>query len=92
MQHLLAQLPDTEQVALELDMLRAVDTLKWLEDSYRDFAAQAHIVAPDHLRKIMQRPGTVLFEGAQGVLLDEWLASIPTPPGARPPLLMPTAC
>ncbi|MBA3944600.1 MAG: adenylosuccinate synthetase [Herpetosiphonaceae bacterium] len=71
-QSLLPHLPNTEQVALELDMLRAGDGLAWLGDAYRDFATRAHIVAPEHLRTILQWPGTVIFEGAQGVLLDEW--------------------
>ncbi len=71
-QPLLPHLPDTEQVALELDMLRVADSLAWLSDAYLKFAHQARIVPTEHLHTILQRPGTVIFEGAQGVLLDEW--------------------
>lgn len=38
---------------------------------YKFFAAQVKIVDPDYLRRLLRRPGTVLFEGAQGVLLDQ---------------------
>ncbi|MCB0064278.1 MAG: adenylosuccinate synthetase [Caldilineaceae bacterium] len=65
-------LPDNAAVAAELDLLCAADWHDWLLDAYADFAAVAQIVPGEHLHKILQRPGTVVFEGAQGVLLDEW--------------------
>jgi adenylosuccinate synthase len=40
-------------------------------DAYRAFAARVPLVGPDHLRRVL-RAGPVVFEGAQGVLLDEW--------------------
>ncbi|MET7769050.1 adenylosuccinate synthetase [Nocardia sp. NPDC005366] len=42
-----------------------------LVDMYREFAAAVRVVGPDHLRGLAVR-GRLIFEGAQGVLLDEW--------------------
>jgi adenylosuccinate synthase len=42
-----------------------------LVDMYREFAAAVPIVGDDQLARFARR-GTVVFEGAQGVLLDEW--------------------
>lgn len=71
-QALRSSLPESEQVALELDWLIDDDQSSWLIDAYRDFAGQARIVPGDYLHTILARPGAVVFEGAQGVLLDEW--------------------
>ena len=40
-------------------------------DAFTAFADRVRIVGPDHLRTLL-RTGNVVFEGAQGVLLDEW--------------------
>lgn len=59
----------------------AADEIRWLEDDgmidlyldqVRAFTRLANIVDDDALGAILAAPGTVLFEGAQGVLLDEW--------------------
>ncbi|MEU6828248.1 adenylosuccinate synthetase [Nocardia beijingensis] len=42
-----------------------------LVDMYREFAAAVRIVGDEQLARFARR-GTVVFEGAQGVLLDEW--------------------
>lgn len=42
-----------------------------LVEMYREFAAAVRIVGDDQLARFARR-GTVVFEGAQGVLLDEW--------------------
>ena len=60
------------QVAAEWNMLTATDWADWLLPAYADFAAAAQIVPGAHLHAILRRPGAVIFEGAQGVLLDEW--------------------
>jgi adenylosuccinate synthase len=65
-------LPTSDQAAIELDLLENPDWAAWLLDAYAEFAARAQVVPGDHLRTILARPGTVVFEGAQGVLLDEW--------------------
>jgi adenylosuccinate synthase len=38
---------------------------------FRAFAGRVTLAAEDHLRRLL-RTGPVVFEGAQGVLLDEW--------------------
>jgi adenylosuccinate synthase len=40
-------------------------------DAYRAFADAVHLVDETHLRALIHK-GPVIFEGAQGVLLDEW--------------------
>ncbi|MBX3001698.1 MAG: adenylosuccinate synthetase [Caldilineaceae bacterium] len=66
------QLPDSERVDRERDLLLDPTTLDWLMDAYSGFAANADLVAGSHLHNLLRGPGTVIFEGAQGVLLDEW--------------------
>ncbi len=36
------------------------------------FRRRARVAGERHLRDVLRRPGAVVFEGAQGVLLDEW--------------------
>ncbi|MEZ0093356.1 adenylosuccinate synthetase [Streptacidiphilus sp. EB129] len=40
-------------------------------DAYRAIGARLTLTGDDHLRRLL-RQGRVVFEGAQGVLLDEW--------------------
>lgn len=62
----------SEQGVEELAPLVEDDWYDWLVDAYGGFARHAKIVPGRHLSTILQRSGTVVFEGAQGVLLDEW--------------------
>lgn len=66
-----ADLPNTTAVVDELALLYDDDD-EWLLARYSEFAATAQIVPPRYGNAILQRPGTVVFEAAQGVLLDEW--------------------
>ncbi len=59
----------------------AADEIRWLEDEtlvddyvrkLEPFLGTSRIVADDWLGDALREPGCVLFEGAQGVLLDEW--------------------
>ena len=52
--------------------MRDPDWPDWLLEEYGAFARQARVVPGTFLHRILRRPGTVVFEGAQGVLLDEW--------------------
>ncbi len=61
-----------EQIVKEQEILNAPDWADWLMEAYQNFTDRAQIVAGDHLTTILQRDGSVIFEGAQGVLLDEW--------------------
>jgi adenylosuccinate synthase len=65
-------LPGGDQAAIELDLLTDPAWADWLLDAYAEFSTVAQVVSGEHLRTIMRRPGAVVFEGAQGVLLDEW--------------------
>ncbi len=61
-----------EQIATELEWLTDPDWADWLLPAYADFSGVAQIVEANYLPALLQQPGTVIFEGAQGVLLDEW--------------------
>jgi adenylosuccinate synthase len=74
---LLASLPQTQQVEDELDVLNSRDWVDWLMVEYARFAAEAQICPRETLHAILQKPGVVVFEGAQGVLLDEWVGFHP---------------
>jgi adenylosuccinate synthase len=65
-------LPDDEQVTRELEPLLDDGWSDWLSEVYGDFARQVTCVAGTYLHTLLRRPGTIIFEGAQGVLLDEW--------------------
>ncbi len=67
-----ATLPDTAAVANELALLCEDDWEAWLLEAYAEFRVVANIVPEAFLHGLLQQPGTVVFEGAQGVLLDEW--------------------
>jgi adenylosuccinate synthase len=65
-------LPDTEQASREWAALADPEWSEWLVDAFHAVARQARIVPGEHLHAILRRPGTTIFEAAQGVLLDEW--------------------
>lgn len=67
-----ATLPDTAAVADEMALLYDDEWEAWLLEAYAEFVAVADIVPEAFSHALLQRPGTVVFEGAQGVLLDEW--------------------
>ena len=66
------QLPQDEHAAQEAEMLRDEEWLDITMQVYAEFAEQANLVASTYLHEILHRAGTVIFEAAQGVLLDEW--------------------
>ena len=70
-------LPDKEIVVQELAVLEDSGWVDWLLEEYGRFSTLAHIVPTSHLHQLLHRPGTVVFEGAQGVLLDEWVGFHP---------------
>jgi adenylosuccinate synthase len=56
----------------ELEMLRDESiAVRWLSAA-RAVARQCPPAAAETIRRQLKQPGAVLFEGAQGVLLDEW--------------------
>ncbi len=70
---LLASLPITTAVADELAWLTGSDWADWLLDAYAGYAQRVRIASGEKLMgEILRQPGSVVFEAAQGVLLDEW--------------------
>lgn len=59
------------EAAAEIEMLED-DVIQSIIDAYGEFTRQANVVADEFLGDILARRGDVLFEGAQGVLIDEW--------------------
>ncbi len=64
-------LPDNQLVADELAVLCDDDWLEWLLEEYRHYGRQVQIVERNFLAALLRRSGVVIFEAAQGVLLDE---------------------
>ncbi len=61
-----------EVLAAEQRVFEDPGVLKaWIE-AVSEIAARRMVVPDEHLALILGRPGSVVFEGAQGVLLDEW--------------------
>ncbi len=67
-----ASLPDSPAVQRKLWMLSSPKAIEFCLERYRAFTAAATITGKRYLKAMLARPGTMLFEGAQGVLLDEW--------------------
>lgn len=65
-------LPDSPAVEGELEPLRDPACLEWMVEQCAELARRAQIVGGEHLGTLLRRPGAVVFEGAQGALLDEW--------------------
>jgi adenylosuccinate synthase len=66
------RLPDAPAARRELATLRDPALGELCAGLYREVAGRVALVDAAHLRRLLARPGAVVFEGAQGVLLDEW--------------------
>ena len=64
------RLPDSAEA--EWSCLHDPNAVDKLIVAYEPFIELAHVVPGDYLGMLLARDGTVLFEPAQGVLLDEW--------------------
>lgn len=73
----LTDISDADMVGGELKILNDPSAIETTADIYKHFSELVDIVEPDHLGKILDRSGTAIFEGAQGVLLDEWYGFFP---------------
>jgi adenylosuccinate synthase len=63
-------LPEALPEIRALEDPRIVDA--WLDALAALRSCPGRVVPDDHLLKLLREPGAVVFEGAQGVLLDEW--------------------
>lgn len=69
--------PLNDAIASELHSFYDPQFIELTADIYQRFAQQVKIVEPEFLRRLLNQPGTTIFEGAQGVLLDEWYGFYP---------------
>ena len=69
---LLAALPRTDATERERRILEDDEVLERCTQLYADLAQRARLVDEAHLSELLDLAGTVVFEGAQGALLDEW--------------------
>lgn len=72
---LLNDIPWTEAVSREWDTLNR-DIVR-LIDFYNDFAQRVEMVTDEYLQRKLKEKGTIIFEGAQGVLLDQSMGWFP---------------
>ncbi|OGN04333.1 MAG: hypothetical protein A3B99_04510 [Candidatus Yanofskybacteria bacterium RIFCSPHIGHO2_02_FULL_44_12b] len=64
------KLPGTEIVRENLDYLNDAPLINACVEFYGQFSRSVRIVNEEYIKKILNQAGTVIFEGAQGVLLD----------------------
>ncbi len=66
------RLPAAPQAEREWQCLHDPNVVERLASAYEPFIELVHIVPTDYLNLLLDRAGTIIFEPAQGVLLDEW--------------------
>lgn len=64
-------LPQTEDVQRECAIFHDSDYLEVCQDVYLHFSDCVDIIDETAVRALFAQPGTLIFEGAQGILLDE---------------------
>jgi adenylosuccinate synthase len=69
---LLAALPQTDAVERERRILLDPDVIETCMRAYSHLAGEVRLVDEAYLGTLLVLDGTVVFEGAQGALLDEW--------------------
>jgi adenylosuccinate synthase len=62
---------EKEQVCALLDQLHSEDEMEATLEVFSHIAERFQVASPDFLAARMRKPGSTVFEGAQGVLLDE---------------------
>ncbi len=70
----LCNAPMTDELAAEIKIFHDPALIEATADVYAYFAGLVTLTDIDHLRRTA---GTLIFEGAQGVLLDEWYGFFP---------------
>jgi len=74
---LLGNLSNIKPAREDLRVLYDPEIVERTADLYQYFSELISVVEPAYLGEILKRPGTTIFEGAQGVLLDEWYGFYP---------------
>ncbi len=68
---IMPSLPDTEEVLEKISWIQNNDLIeRYIEISCKIFAYRTNITDPNYTKEILDKDGTVIFEGAQGILLD----------------------
>jgi adenylosuccinate synthase len=65
------ELPENDAVDRELSLLGDEASVELAIERYQEFVRGARIVGPELLTRELAAPGQVVFEGAQGILLDQ---------------------
>jgi adenylosuccinate synthase len=68
---------ENEWITRELEPFHDSAFIEVTAAIYQHVARQVRLVDGDYLGRIVNQPGVTLFEGAQGVLLDEWYGYYP---------------
>jgi len=77
LQPLLLSLKDNPDALAERKLLEDPRLIEMTAELFAHFASRVRCVEPHELGKFLKQPGTTIFEGAQGVLLDEWWGFYP---------------
>jgi adenylosuccinate synthase len=77
LENCLRDLPETDPLEDELKTLYDPAIIEFTADVYQHFTSLVSIVEPDAFHKQLHQSGVTIFEGAQGVLLDEWWGFYP---------------
>lgn len=72
LQKVIQDIERTEPVLKELEILQGAEVIDYCVEVYKAFTQKVKVVGAEFVKALINQPGTVLFEGAQGVLLDEW--------------------
>lgn len=65
-------LPNNADAERELAVLTEEDALAYYLEAFKEFRRRIRLVDEDEERELLSNHSTLLFEGAQGVLIDEW--------------------
>lgn len=77
MEQILQDIPQDDAVLAEIKPFSDPSFIESAADVYEYFASQVRIVDDAYLGDLLSQGGTAIFEGAQGVLLDEWYGFFP---------------
>jgi adenylosuccinate synthase len=77
LQPLIKDLPASDQLAQEMQIFEDPGIIAVLAELFAYFAGLVRLEDERYFAEMLRQPGTVIFEGAQGVLLDEWYGFYP---------------
>jgi len=69
--------PQNKAIDEELKLFHDPQFIEATADAYERFTSLVKIVEKKTIEAMFTKPGTIIFEGAQGVLLDEWYGFYP---------------